>query len=557
MIPNESFTEASPLSVQGEKKFEKWKQLSNSLRVSEIVGQYESILPDGIFKETLRGNYEFLQQYFNVSDKDFIFERENKDFNGVAPNDSHLIHLAVMSGNVQCTLLLIEQFPDYVNFAGGDGQTPLHVAASLARVFDVACLLDVPGCNINATDKKGNTPLHYSVLAKDRLGTEYLINKGALISVQNTDGLNPAHLAARENFDYGCELMVIRDKSRSLVQKCKQGKLPYDYALERGNTQLATMVLLETRKQSINIKFIRENHFMVSNCAFILLYQFCFVFLPLWCTLLFTLVLMYIAYNDYDWVYRSFFSFWIVYLAWFTLTGFAILLPVAMDYKFLMFLASGGAPLIWYFYLKLAQIPARSCSRASDDIELMYKFLSQNEVRKDSFSLDEADKYCPTCLINRPEHSKHCTICYRCVSEFDHHCLWVDSCVGRDNHHYFVGYIVCMAIASPCISYFYMHHMFTYPDVTLAWESGILPWLSVMYYSHAWMFHFTALCMAFTPWILFTCFWQLVCIGLGITLNEWINRKRLGIEHKFPKTYRGALANCKKFLFTFSRFIDL
>lgn len=80
---------------------------------------------------------------------------------------------------------------------------------------------------------------------------------------------------------------------------------------------------------------------MVSNCAFILLYQFCFVFLPLWCTLLFTLVLMYIAYNDCtsrsrvfscshsldDWVYRSFFSFWIVYLAWFTLTGFAILLP--------------------------------------------------------------------------------------------------------------------------------------------------------------------------------------------------------------------------------------
>jgi hypothetical protein len=29
---------------------------------------------------------------------------------------------------------------------------------------------------------------------------------------------------------------------------------------------------------------------------------------------------------------------------------------VALDYKFLMFLASGGAPLIWFFYLRLGMI---------------------------------------------------------------------------------------------------------------------------------------------------------------------------------------------------------
>jgi hypothetical protein len=72
------------------------------------------------------------------------------------------------------------------------------------------------------------------VLAKDKLGTEYLINKGAIVSIQNIEGIrlldfffvhnlgiNPAHLAARENFEYGCELMVIRDKGRSFFQKCK------------------------------------------------------------------------------------------------------------------------------------------------------------------------------------------------------------------------------------------------------------------------------------------------------------------------------------------------
>jgi hypothetical protein len=50
-------------------------------------------------------------------------------------------------------------------------------------------------------------------------------------------------------------------------------------------------------------------------------------------------------------------------------------------------------------FSRLAQVPARACTRASDDIELMYKFLSQSEMRKDTFSLDEADKYCPTCLV--------------------------------------------------------------------------------------------------------------------------------------------------------------
>jgi hypothetical protein len=50
---------------------------------------------------------------------------------------------------------------------------------------------------------------------------------------------------------------------------------------------------------------------------------------------------------------------------------------------------------------------------------------------------------------------------------------------------------------------------------------------------------------------------SLTISGLGITLNEWINRKRLGIEEKLPRGCRAILFNFKKFLFTFSRFIDL
>lgn len=173
-----------------------------------LSGQYESVLPDGIFKETLRGNYEFLQQFFNVCDKGkrrqaqpFLSQRgrfylrartqrlhwcdtewrlsshpPRRDVRerAVYPAADRAYDILM---NTCLSSPLISRISGgcqlcwcrWTNAPARCGQ-PVQVCHSLfllgviacsqRRVFDIACLLDVPGCNINATDKKGNTVWH-------------------------------------------------------------------------------------------------------------------------------------------------------------------------------------------------------------------------------------------------------------------------------------------------------------------------------------------------------------------------------------------------------------
>jgi len=62
-----------------------------------------------------------------------------------------------MPGTVETVALLLAGGAD-VNAQDGDGQTPLHWAASNA-LNDVVNLLLERGADINARDKYGNTPL--------------------------------------------------------------------------------------------------------------------------------------------------------------------------------------------------------------------------------------------------------------------------------------------------------------------------------------------------------------------------------------------------------------
>ena len=50
-------------------------------------------------------------------------------------------------------------------------------------------------------------------------------------------------------------------------------------------------------------------------------------------------------------------------------------------------------------------------------------------------------RFCRTCLIQRPPFSSHCQKCDQCVSHFDHHCYLMNNCIGLRNKRSFIYFI--------------------------------------------------------------------------------------------------------------------
>jgi len=65
-----------------------------------------------------------------------------------------------------------------VNKPGPDGLTPLHVAARKGSLVVIKLLLQ-HGADIEAKDRRGNTPLASALLARNTLVADYLVKQGA------------------------------------------------------------------------------------------------------------------------------------------------------------------------------------------------------------------------------------------------------------------------------------------------------------------------------------------------------------------------------------------
>lgn len=69
------------------------------------------------------------------------------------------VHLSLMKGHEQTTHLLIQHFPNFINFKGDMGRTPTHIAC-LNDYYQCLSLLVGVGAKLNRKDNMGDTPLH-------------------------------------------------------------------------------------------------------------------------------------------------------------------------------------------------------------------------------------------------------------------------------------------------------------------------------------------------------------------------------------------------------------
>jgi len=121
------------------------------------------------------------------------FKENSNAMKDIVDNDLDLVKIFIDAG---CD----------VNARNNQGQTPLHVAliCEFDNRIEMVKLLVENGADVNARDNEEETPLHIEHYGDPHTDiVEYLISKGADINAKNKYGKRP--ICERSNDDYECE----------------------------------------------------------------------------------------------------------------------------------------------------------------------------------------------------------------------------------------------------------------------------------------------------------------------------------------------------------------
>ena len=156
------------------------------------------------------------------------------------------IEKAAREGDLDAVKKLLQSNPELVNEANKYGMTPLFWAAQQGNL-DLAKLLVDKGADINVLSPIFGTALHRAVFMGHDQIAEYLLDKGAQTTAQNSTGTVLHTAAIRGNLE-AAKLLI--DKGADVNTVNQNGEIPLFYALSTGSDRPSDLPLLLLEKGS-------------------------------------------------------------------------------------------------------------------------------------------------------------------------------------------------------------------------------------------------------------------------------------------------------------------
>lgn len=120
------------------------------------------------------------------------------------------------------------------------GYGPVHVFCASGDILHLEQTLRV--CNVDASDKRGNTGLHWAVRYGQTQVIRLLVDKySANVNAQNADGETPLHLAIREGRDDIAQYLLQNNADANIA--ALDGTYPLHSAAANNRLELARMLV--------------------------------------------------------------------------------------------------------------------------------------------------------------------------------------------------------------------------------------------------------------------------------------------------------------------------
>ena len=313
--------------------------------------------------------------------KDFINTKTESD--GLTA-----LHYAAFRGNMKIIKLLISNYAD-INALSNHGLNMIHKAAQGNKPSAIIFFNKKYNMDLNTTENNKNlNALHLATISGMDNSVIFLLSLGINPNIQDSKGYTALHYAVR----YGHVRII-----KKLLQKGADRNI-------KDNKSKKTPVMMAKNRPEI-MEIFREK----GNCEKLF-------FKP-------------------DITAKNFYSnqnmvlFLILHIIIICLTFF-ILMPYFNNTTFsIIYLIISF--IIFFLYILLC------FSNPGIMINKEYKDLL-DIVEKG----EEADNFCPYCLVKHKYRSKHCLVCEKCIEEFDHHCFWVGNCIGKNNYSLFFIFLI-------------------------------------------------------------------------------------------------------------------